>query len=99
MWDPNQPGHILCLRCGSHVHYRRRARRGTIRQGRCRMCSRGMPEHWPAHATEPETQGLWWLRCQTERCSQTFIGRADRLRCTQCRLDRYAATRRRPLRA
>jgi hypothetical protein len=99
MWDANQPGHVLCLRCGSHVHYRRLARPGVQRHGRCRPCSRGAPDAWPAHATEPETQGLWWLRCQTEGCSQPFIGRADQLRCTQCRLDRNAATRRRPLRA
>jgi hypothetical protein len=97
MWDRRQPGHTLCLRCGSHVHYRKPARSGTHRQGRCRPCSRGRPDAWPAHAIEPDRRGTWWLSCQAQGCPNTFIGRAHQLRCPQCRLDRITPSQRKPL--
>jgi len=83
MWDRRQPGHILCLRCGCHVHYRRDARLGTPREGRCRPCSRGRPDDWPTHAIEPDSRGTWWLHCQTQDCPNTFAGRAHQLGCPQ----------------
>jgi len=97
MWDREQPGHVLCLRCGSHVHYRRPARYGTPRHARCRPCSRGNPDAWPSHASEPHTRGTWWLRCQAQDCTHIFVGRADQLRCPHCRLDTTTLSRRKPL--
>jgi hypothetical protein len=96
-WDRNQPGHILCLRCAAHVHYRRKPRPGTPRDGRCRPCSRGRPNTWPTHAIEPDRRGTWWLHCQTPGCSTAFTGRADQLRCPHCRLDTTTRSKRTPL--
>jgi hypothetical protein len=96
-WDPQQPGHILCLRCASHTHYRRQRRAETPRDGRCRHCSRGRPDDWPTHATEPHTRGTWWLRCQTPDCPNTYVGRANQLRCPHCRLNRTTPAQRKQL--
>jgi hypothetical protein len=96
-WDQKQPGHILCLRCATHVHYQRHSRPKTHRDGRCRPCSRGRPDAWPPHATEPDRRGTWWLHCQTPGCHHTFIGRADQLRCPHCRLNKTTASQRKPL--
>jgi hypothetical protein len=96
-WDRRQPGHILCLRCGTHLHYHRPARLGTHREGRCRPCSRGRPDTWPTHAIEPHTRGTWWLHCQTQNCPNTYAGRANQHRCPQCRLDNTTPSQRKPL--
>ena len=97
LWDRQQAGHLLCLRCGDHHHYKHPEHADKPRTGRCRPCSRGKPDAWPAHALEPHTRGKWWLLCRAEACSRTYIARADKLRCPNCRLDKTTPSHRRPL--
>jgi hypothetical protein len=97
LWDRQQPGHIFCLRCGEHVHYKHPARARNPRKARCRPCSRGEPDAWPANAIEPHTRGTWWRLCRAECCIHVYIGRTDQFRCPHCRLDTTTPSRRKPL--
>lgn len=81
LWRPDIAAHILCLRCGCEIQYRRVERAGHPRIGRCRACSRGTETTWPKHALEPYERGTWLLRCEHRDCQEPFVGRRNAHHC------------------